>query len=527
VTDPIVIKPRAAPLSTGSGQNSDAHRDPEVQQSADAEAPRSSPEGSFPRGIALGIGGIAILGALYWVFLVLPDRIATPELSNREALPAESTQETTNKASTVAPESSAQPPVTPFHDAQLARAKQQAEQELAGFVELQIELEEQLQINAWGRAKYDAVKDLATRGDTQFVEREFAAALDTYRAATLGLRELRTLGEAEYAAGMDAGNTALADFNQLLAQREFEQALRVKADDAAALAGLARAKQLPEIQTLLRKARQLARRGDTQAATDTYQQIMSIDPLTASVPEALADLATATTAANYTDHLSTGFAALEAGRHAAARSAFNAALAIRPNDAVAKGGLQQIAQETEVKSLQGLQGSAEAAANAERWEDAVAAYDKALATDPNLAFAQGGRRDAKERLRLMKGMNIIVAQAEKLSDNARMQEAVALLQDATALPSAGPQWSSALAKAENTVKAYQRPVPVRLISDNATRVTVYKVGRLGMFETHDLQLRPGSYTIVGSADGCQDIRKEIIVKPQMPPVVIRCENRLR
>ena len=97
-------------------------------------------------------------------------------------------------------------------------------------------------------------------------------------------------------------------------------------------------------------------------------------------------------------------------------------------------------------------------------------------------------------MRLSKGMNIIVSQADKLSDNKRMQEAVELLQAAAALPSAGPRWATDLERAQQTVKSYQQPVAVRLTSDKKTLVTVYKVGRLGTFATHDLKLRPGSYT---------------------------------
>ena len=97
-------------------------------------------------------------------------------------------------------------------------AKEQAEKELANFVELQIELEDNLQITDWGQTRYDAVKDLATQGDVQFQAREFEPALATYREATKGLEALRVAGEAEYANGLSAGNAAarvfeLADAN--------------------------------------------------------------------------------------------------------------------------------------------------------------------------------------------------------------------------------------------------------------------------------------------------------------------------
>jgi len=460
---------------------------------------------------------------------LLPDSsaISTPDQATVDTTDRNSaTRESPAQSQTSTAPAEQSPPVSPFRDAQLARAKEKAEAELATFVELQIELEDNLQISEWGQTRYDAVKDLATEGDKRFQNREFEPALATYRQATEALEELRAAGEAEFAAGVAAGNLAIADFNQLLAQREFARALQIKPDNAEALAGVERAEKLPQIQSLLRKARQLARRGDTQAATSTYKEILAIDPQTATVDSALAQLSQAAAQADYQDHLSRGFAALESGRYTTAKSAFNSALAIKPGDPVANGGLQQIAQETEVQGLQNLQSAARQAVQEERWEDAVKAFDSALKQDKNLAFAQSGRRDANERMRLAKSMNIIVSQSDKLSDDKRMQEAIALLQSAAALPSAGPRWDTDLERAQQTVKSYQQPVAVRLTSDKKTLVTVYKVGRLGTFATHDLQLRPGSYTIVGSADGCQDVRKEVIVKPKMGPVEIVCTNRL-
>ncbi len=531
MTDPIVIKPRAAPLSDPSKSGTPADGEPTpgtpLATSSAPDTSRSSQR------LFLYIAGALVIVALYWVFVVLPSHTS---LSGRDRATSETDSSAANEtaaqanqqqdAPTSDPTTAESPPVSPFRDAQLARAKEQAEKELANFVELQIELEDNLQISDWGQSRYDAVKDLATEGDVQFQGREFEPALATYKKATLALEELREAGEAEFAAGVAAGNAAIADFNQLLAKREFERALLIKPDNADALAGVARADKLPQIQSLLRKARQLARRGDTQAATETYNEILAIDPQTATVNTALAELSKAATQADYQDHLSRGFAALESRRYTAARSAFNSALAIKPGDSMANGGLQQIALETEVKSLQNFQSVARKAVEEERWEDAVKAFNSALEKDENLAFAQTGRRDATERMRLAKGMNIIVSQSDKLSDNKRMQEAIALLQTAAALPSAGPRWNTDLERAQQTVKSYQQPVAVRLTSDKKTLVTVYKVGRLGTFATHDLQLRPGSYTIVGSADGCQDVRKEVIVKPKMGPVEIVCTNRL-
>ena len=71
------------------------------------------------------------------------------------------------------------------------------------------------------------------------------------------------------------------------------------------------------------------------------------------------------------------------------------------------------------------------------------------------------------------------------------------------------------------------PVRVRLESDNLTRVTVYKVGALGAFEQHELKLRPGKYTVVGSRKGYRDVRRELVVVPgEESTLVVRCEEKI-
>lgn len=543
VTEPIEIKPAPAPLTqspehpiantnsplTGTAFEPSADNTTDYRSSG-VDTARPLDRDERRRKILIPIALLVALALLYGVFFVLPGMV--PAVDGQQANTADSSatvEAAAESTSSVGQSTGEQPPtraIQPFKDAQLARAKQQAEDELATFVELQIELEEKLQIATWGQSSYDEVKDTATRGDAQFVERDFEAALNSYRAATKALTALRDRGEADYASAIAGGNAALVDFNQLLAQREFTRALGYKANDPSALAGLDRASKLPQIQSLLRKARQLARRGDTQAATRTYREVLAIDPDTPTVKDALAELSVAATNADFQDALSRGFADLERGRYSAAKAAFNAALKIKPGDAVAKGGLQQIAQETEVRGLRALESRAAAAIAEEDWDTAVAAFDEALATDKNLEFAQAGRREALERQRLARGMAIIIRSADNLSDNNRMAQAKELLAKVDGMSSAGPRWDAARAEAASLIQAYSQPVAVTLTSDNATQVTVYKVGRLGTFRSHNLSLRPGAYTIVGTADRCQDVRREVIVRPKMAAIDIRCENRL-
>ena len=74
----------------------------------------------------------------------------------------------------------------------------------------------------------------------------------------------------------------------------------------------------------------------------------------------------------------------------------------------------------------------------------------------------------------------------------------------------------------------QTPSTVTLNSDGLTSVQIYHVGRLGQFTSQQLELRPGTYTVVGSRPGYRDVRKTLTVKSgaQQQILDIRCEEAI-
>jgi hypothetical protein len=73
---------------------------------------------------------------------------------------------------------------------------------------------------------------------------------------------------------------------------------------------------------------------------------------------------------------------------------------------------------------------------------------------------------------------------------------------------------------------YEKPVRVALVSNSQTEVVVYKVGRVGVFDRREIELLPGTYTVVGTRVGFRDVRREFTVQPgkSAPTLDIRCED---
>jgi len=57
-------------------------------------------------------------------------------------------------------------------------------------------------------------------------------------------------------------------------------------------------------------------------------------------------------------------------------------------------------------------------------------------------------------------------------------------------------------------------------------VTVYRVGPFGRFQARDLELLPGTYTVVGARAGYKDVRIELTVEPgaPAPKVFVACRE---
>ena len=173
-----------------------------------------------------------------------------------------------------------------------------------------------------------------------------------------------------------------------------------------------------------------------------------------------------------------------------------------------------------------LRAKALAETKAEDWEAALSSYDAALGIDSSLQFAREGKALIRERVLLIRDMDAFMADPGQLSSDKEFAAAEETLRLARDQVDAGERFAARVAEFAALVARSAEPVPLVLVSDNATEVTIQKVGVLGAFERRELTLRPGRYVIVGSRDGCRDVRKEIVLSSASGPVDIRCAERI-
>jgi hypothetical protein len=184
--------------------------------------------------------------------------------------------------------------------------------------------------------------------------------------------------------------------------------------------------------------------------------------------------------------------------------------------------------EMRLAHIQRLENRASESNEAEQWESSVGIYNEILDIDSDLRFAKDGLAFASSRARLHRSLQAFIDQPDSLSADVTMQRATAILLDISRMESVGPRLSDQKNELSRLLKRAATPLTVQLVSDNATDVAIFRVGKFGQFTQQQIDLRPGIYVAVGSRPGYRDVRMEFRVAPEfeMKPIIIQCEEQI-
>jgi hypothetical protein len=129
-------------------------------------------------------------------------------------------------------------------------------------------------------------------------------------------------------------------------------------------------------------------------------------------------------------------------------------------------------------------------------------------------------------VRLHAELDALLADPKRLYSPTVRDAARKVLASAESAPAGGPRLTQARERLDTALRRATTPIAVRLTSDDATEVTVYRVGPLGRFQSREIELAPGTYTVVGSRAGYKDVRIELTVEPDAPSprVFVACKE---
>ncbi|MCW8126507.1 tetratricopeptide repeat protein [Microbulbifer halophilus] len=467
----------------------------------------------------LALGGLLLAG-LVGVFWLLPQAVEKPEPRIEPATTDTGEQESGAKKIQA----------SPYSDAEIAQQRRAVQKVLQDILVLQEELEER-DIEVWAAEDFAAAKSLAEEADGIYRQRQFKRALDKYRESLAAFQQLRDSIPDRLEKHIADGNEALDRGDAEAAHAAFDLVLTISEDHPRGVKGKARAEKLPQAWKHFTDGQQAFADGQLDGARDALRQSLEVDPQTRPAKELLPKVLAAITERDYSESMSTGYAAIAERDFTAAEKAFLRAKKLKPEAEDPAIGLRQARNGAEQSSIDQLLARAQQQEESEDWHGAVESYTSLLEKDGSLVSAITGKARAEARAELDDRLQALLDDPLSLGDSKRNQHARSVLADARTISGSSARTERLQQQIENLETALTQaliPLPVVLQSDSSTNVTIYHVGRLGNFAEREITLKPGRYTAVGTRAGYRDVRREFTVEPgeEPPTVVIQCAEKI-
>ena len=383
-------------------------------------------------------------------------------------------------------------------------------------------------VSQWGEPQYGDMIRISEAADRHLLDKNYAAAAAKYDQALTRAKTLADQMDPVFKQLLDEGQMAFDGGNSEIAQQKFSIALLIQPDNRVAQHGLQRAKNLDVVMQLLESGNLHEKTGEIDLAQADYKKAVNLDPDAKEAKQALARVNNQIRDRQFKVLMSEGLTAFHNKEYQVARTKLLKAKKLRPESREVQDALAQVDQSLRLARIETYRQVAIAAEKVEDWGQALDAYLKVLKIDANVQFATQGQKRALKRIRIEKRINFFLQKPSVLASDRQLNNAIALISEIDEINPKGPQLKDRFEQLVRMVEAAQRPVEIIIESDTNTDVAVYKIGKLGRFESRQLKLRPGTYTVVGTRDGYQDVRREIIIKPgqDLIRVIVKCEVKL-
>lgn len=474
----------------------------------------------------LGIGLAVLLAILIGVVFFLPDTVTDERAAPLVVVPDDSTSPEAGAESRRGVGFSENVEDLSGRDERV-RARADTEQILGELLSKMNTLEKRA-VQRWGGLRFKQAQAIYAEGDTAYLARNYDIAAERYGEAIAIIEPLLEEVDQVFATTFAEAQAALDAADAVEAIRLFELAVAISPSHAAAQAGFRRAKNLDTVMALTDQGFEFESDLELEAARQSFARAVEIDSQWQPAQDGLQRVLATIKQMEFDQRMSEGLSALADRDYPGARAAFRMARQIAPESPDPADGLLQVDQGIRLDRIALLEQQAEREEQREAWEIAVETYKSILEIDANLQFAQDGLGRTRQMSALHAQLDEYIAKPDSLSSAATMSKATGLVVEITRMQEIGPRLSAQRDQLSRLLKRAATPLAVQLVSDNVTNVSIYKVGKLGSFETYKLDLRPGTYVAVGSRPGYRDVRLEFRVGPEieLQPVVVRCEEAI-
>jgi tetratricopeptide (TPR) repeat protein len=417
---------------------------------------------------------------------------------------------------------------------QLVKTEPQEEQgqariETEALLAKLIDIEKKLQnhaVDKWAPEEYAQAIEKGRTGDEYYRQRKYPQAIEHFQNAIAGLEVLEQRIKPVLEQALLGGEQALKQADQETATQQFELAIAIDSGDIRAKQGLQRASTIKDLFEIMQRASRFESHGQLQQALSTYREAMVLDPLSEEAKSSFARVDSKLKQQAFDQAIATAYKALQKGQYTDAQAAFNAAKTIRPDSDKPQIGLNKVADAVRQEKIESLLYEANHFAELQEWQRAATSYEKVLQLEKHHMLAQQGLEESQAKANILKELKVALDSSDQLYKDEVLEKAEDLLRAIAGLEHPGSIIEGYYQQLGQLVRVATTPISITLESDRNTQVTIYKIARLGTFGKHQLQLRPGPYTIVGTRTGYRDVRLNIQVSPKInnSTILVVCEE---
>jgi serine/threonine protein kinase len=379
-------------------------------------------------------------------------------------------------------------------------------------------------IEKWGGLAYQDIKNNYKAGDSLYLNGRYEAAQEKYVDA---LNMLSEQTNEILMQNLNAGKKALKNDNFNDAIKFFDITVSLSPNNTEYSEYYRRALNLEELIDLKSQGLELENNMDLSLARERYKAARELDLENESVRELLNNIDAKITRNNFEISMSEGFIALTNNDFQSARALFGSAKEIDAKSTEPIDAIIQLEEQEKDISISVLEAASKDHENMEQWGLAIDTYLRLLEIDGDLQFAKSGLIRSKLRQRFSDEVQKYIDDYDILSDPITMKRATNLLLEAVKLEDK-PRLRNQISELKRLLKRANTPIKITLISDNITKVTIFRISKLEVFNVKQLSLRPGNYIAIGIRDGYRDVREEFRVAPEIPTSVITviCEEKI-
>lgn len=463
--------------------------------------------------LVIGIAaGIVVIGLVYGgIILLRPSDVA--DVTN---VVRETAAETVTKTPQAEPQIVAPAP----DDAANEAAREQFKADLAAF---QSALEPAVIHDDFARWDAAAQRQILDGKDTAislFSAASYIAAVDELATARAAAEQALAAREKAFDDAFAAAAAAHDDDSYDAAALAIDRALTIRPGSAPAAALKQRIDALPALLAKIEDAAVARVENNLDAERQHLEAALAIDPQRSALASRLGEVRRMQRDARFAGHIVAGLKDVEARKLSSAQGNLDDARAIYPKRAEVDVLDEKIAGLELELLIERLTRTARAAARNDDWVTAEQSYIQVRRLAP-------ANRDITDGLDLAQTINRLHARAARhlaaparLASEAVAADAGSVVDAIIPLRDESPRLAAQADTLAELVAAYGVKVPVRIVSDGKTNITVRGVGIVGKITERTIELRPGQYTFEGIREGFQAVLMRIDIPPGQADLVL-------